>query len=183
MSNSDLPINWFRAASPYISSHRGKTFVVYLPGQVITQPHLSNIIQDIVLVSSLGARIVVVHGAAPQIEQALALSNQKSEFSNGIRITTAEILPMIVFGISQAKSALESEFSKSDIVLASGNHLKAKPLGIEAGIDFHNTGKVRKVNAKAIRQQLDHGSVVIISPIGHSPSGEAFNINSLEGCQ
>jgi amino-acid N-acetyltransferase len=180
MTSSNSPISWFRGASPYISSHRGKTFVVYLPGHGVSHDSLHDIIQDLVLLTSLGVRLVVVHGAAPQINQALEANNLNSEFASGIRITTPEILPIVENGVRQSCAKLESEFSKLDVNLASGNHIKAKPLGIENGIDFHNTGRVRKINTQGIRKQLDYGAIVVISPLGYSPSGELFNINSLE---
>ena len=178
--DKSTPINWFRAASTYISGHRDKTFVVYLPGHGVDHDHLSLIVQDLVLLTSLGVRLVLVHGAAPQINESLKKAGQSSEFSLGVRVTTPEILPAVANGIYAARSTLESEFSKHDVSLASGNHIKAKPLGIEQGVDFHNTGRVRKINAANLRKQLDYGAVAIISPIGFSPSGEMFNINSLE---
>ena len=178
--DNDTPISWFRAASTYISGHRDKTFVIYLPGNGVDHDQLNLIVQDLVLLCSLGVRLVLVHGAAPQINQALKKSGQESEFCLGIRVTTPEILPAVSAGIHAARAKLESEFSKHDVALAYGNHVKAKPLGIEQGTDFHNTGRVRRVNAPNIRKQLDYGAITIISPQGFSPSGEMFNINSLE---
>lgn len=180
MNRPTSPINWFRQASPYISGHRDKTFVVYLSGQGLEHHSLDNIAQDIVLLSSLGVRVVVVHGAAPQIDQALEQQGLTSEFSKGIRVTTPQMLPAVESGIHRARTKLETEFSKLDVTLAYGNHVKAKPLGIEDGVDFHNTGRVRRVNATAIRKQLDYGAITLVSPMGYSPSGEVFNINSLE---
>lgn len=180
MTSPNSPISWFRGASPYISSHRDKTFVVYLPGHGVEHEALNGVVQDLVLLTSLGVRLVVVYGAAPQIDQALADRDLNSDFEAGIRITTPEILPIIESGIRRSGSRLEAEFHKLDVDLAQGNHIKAKPLGIENGIDFHNTGRVRRVNATGIRKQLDYGAIVLISSLGYSPSGEVFNINSLE---
>jgi amino-acid N-acetyltransferase len=189
MSDKNSPSNshilWFRDASPYISAHRDKTFVIYLGGQGIEHHNFSNIIADIVLLQSLGIRLVLVHGAAPQIETALALQGKSSDFVDGIRVTHPDILSAVEFGVGQARSKLEAELCKAprhhqELALASGNHIKARPLGIHQGVDFHNTGRVRKVNSSAIRKQLDTGALVVISPLGYSPSGEVFNINSLE---
>ena len=112
---AESAVGWFRAASPYITGHRGKTFVVYIPGHVIARDNLSDIAQDIVLVSSLGIHLVIVHGAAPQIEQALDLAGKTSEFNLGIRVTTPDILPLVEFGVGQARSRLESELNKADV--------------------------------------------------------------------
>ena len=178
-------ITWFRDASPYISAHRDKTFVLYLGGAGIEHDNFANIVADIVLLHSLGIRLVLVHGAAPQIEAALLQLGKQSAFEQGIRITTPDILPAIEFGVNQARSKLEAELCRAprhnqEIALATGNHIKARPLGIHNGVDFHNTGRVRKVNTGAIRKQLEAGAMVVISPTGYSPSGEVFNINSLE---
>jgi len=183
--NNTSHISWFRNASAYISAHRDKTFVLYLCGQAIDHDNFTNTVADIVLLHSLGVRLVLVHGAAPQIEAVIAQQGKKSDFVDGIRITHPEILTAVEFGVTQAKSKLEAELCRvpryqHEISLASGNHIKARPLGIHNGIDFHNTGRVRKVNTGAIRKQLDAGSLVVISPLGYSPSGEVFNINSLE---
>lgn len=182
-SNSHIP--WFRDASPYISAHRDKTFVIYLSGHGIEHQNFSNIIADIVLLQSLGIRLVLAHGAAPQIEVVLAQQGKNSDFVDGIRVTHPDILSAVEFGVGQARSKLEAELCKAprhhqEMALASGNHVKARPLGIHRGVDFHNTGRVRKVNSSAIRKQLDAGALVVISPLGYSPSGEVFNINSLE---
>lgn len=182
---SNSHILWFRDASPYISAHRDKTFVIYLGGQGIEHLNFTNIIADIALLQSLAIRLVLVHGAAPQIEAALVQQNMSSDFVDGIRVTHPDILPAVEFGVGQARSKLEAELCKAprhrqEMALASGNHIKARPLGIHHGVDFHNTGRVRKVNSGAIRKQLDTGALVVISPLGYSPSGEVFNINSLE---
>ena len=103
MDNPTSPISWFRAASPYISHHQGKTFVVYVPGHCVAQEALASIIQDLVLVSSLGVRLVLVHGAATQINEALAAAEQTSEFAQGIRVTTPDILPSVASGIQNAR--------------------------------------------------------------------------------
>lgn len=180
MNQTESPISWFRAASPYISSHRGKTFVVYLPGQTVLHENLPCIVQDLTLLTSLGVRLIVVHGSAPQIDQAIEAANQSSEFAAGIRITTQDILPLVESGVTTARSKLMAEFSKLNATLAFGNHVKARPLGIENGIDFQNTGRVRKINIQSINHQLDYGAIVLISNLGYSPSGELFNINSIE---
>lgn len=63
-------VNWLRHASPYINSHRDRTFVVMLPGEGVEHPNFGNIVHDLVLLHSLGARLVLVHGSRPQIERA-----------------------------------------------------------------------------------------------------------------
>ena len=182
-------VKWFRDSSPYINAHRNKTFVLYLGGSALDHENFPNIINDIVLLNSLGVKLVVVHGAAPQIDRHLAEMGMKSEFIGGIRVTGEAILPAVQEAIGKIRTDVESRLSMglvnspqhgSDIVVTSGNFLRAKPLGVRDGVDFHHTGEVRRVNTAAIIQQLNAGAIVLISPLGYSPSGEIFNINSLE---
>jgi amino-acid N-acetyltransferase len=189
MSDNQQHVKWFRDSSPYINAHRGRTFVLYLGGPALDHENLPNIINDLVLLHSLGVRLVVVHGAAPQIDRQLLASGKDCIFEGGVRITTPDILPQVQEAIGRIRTDIESKLSMgvinspqhgAEIVVTSGNFIKAKPYGVRAGVDFHNTGEVRKVNSRAISQQLDSGAIVLISPMGYSPSGEIFNINSVE---
>ncbi len=163
--------------------------MLYISGESIQHKNFNNIVADIVLLNSLGVRLVLVHGAKPQIEEHLTRSGIKSETVAGVRITTPTVLPCVQHVVGKIRIDLEAALSKgvvnapqtgTEIVVNSGNYVKAKPLGISDGVDFHNTGSVRKVNAEAIHKQLDQGAIVVVSPTGFSPSGEIFNINSAE---
>lgn len=189
MSDEQQHVKWFRDSSPYINAHRHKTFVLYLGGSALLDANFPNVINDIVLLNSLGVKLVVVHGAAPQIDRHLGAMGMKSEFVLGVRITTEDVLPAVQQAIGKIRTDIESRLSMglvnspqhgADIVVTSGNFLRAKPLGVREGIDFHHTGEVRRVNTRAITQQLNAGAIVVISPLGYSPSGEIFNINSVE---
>lgn len=189
MSDNQQHVKWFRDSSPYINAHRQKTFVIYVGGAALDHDNFPNIINDIVLLNSLGVKLVVVHGAAPQIDRRLEAAGKACEFVNGVRVTTPDILPCVQEAVGKIRTDIESRLSMgivnspqqgSDIVVTSGNFLKAKPFGVREGIDFHHTGEVRRVNTRAILQQLNAGAIVLVSPLGYSPSGEIFNINSLE---
>src|SRR5665647_2659983 len=69
-----------------------------------------------------------------------------------------------------------SPMAGSDIRVASGNFVTARPIGVVDGVDLVHTGEVRKVNAAAIRDRLDHDELVLLSPLGYSPTGEIFNL-------
>ncbi len=189
MNDNHQHVKWFRDSSPYINAHRGRTFVIYVSGEALEDDNFTNIIGDILLLNSLGIRLVLVHGATPQIDRYLSSQEIRSEVIDGNRITTPEILPHVQHSIGRIKIDIEAALSKGvvnspenspDVIVTSGNYVKAKPLGISDGVDFHNTGSVRKVNTKSIREQLDNGAIVLISPMGYSPSGEIFNIASAE---
>jgi amino-acid N-acetyltransferase len=186
--NDTTHIKWFRDSSPYINAHRHKTFVLYLDGAALESENLPNIISDIALLSSLGVRLVLVHGAVPQIDRRLVGQAKSWESNDGKRVTTPEILKDVIEAIGGVRAEIEAKLSMglvnspmhgADIVVTSGNFVKARPLGIVDGKDFHNTGSTRRVNGDAIDQQLNNGAVVLISPVGYSPSGEIYNLDSV----
>lgn len=188
MNTDDKNIHWFREASPYIDAHRGKTFVIYVGGEAIEDENFQNIISDLSLLASLGIRLIVVHGAEPQINQGL---KAPSNYSSDIRITTPDEMGKvleIVGGLnteiqaklssSMATSALSKKLpNRTSQVVVSGNFLKAKPLGVKGGVDFQQTGEVRRFNSEAMTGYLEYGAIVLVSPIGYSPSGEIFNLS------
>lgn len=180
---------WFRASTPYIGKHRGKTFVVMLGGDAIEHANLVNIIHDLALLSVLGVRVVLVHGARPQIDRALAARNLTSKYEGHRRITDAPAMEVVEATVAVVRSAIEGWFStgipntplhKARVLVVSGNLVTAKPLGVIDGVDHEHTGRARRVDAKSIAELLDSGALVLISPLAHSPSGQAFNLNAEE---
>jgi amino-acid N-acetyltransferase len=176
---------WFRDSTPYISRHRNSTFVVLLDGAAFNSANLANIVHDLALVHVLGARLVLVHGARPQLDRNLT----DSVFHQGRRITRPADLPAITGTYGELRSRLEAMFStglpssplhQTDIAVISGNFITAQPLGIVDGVDHELTGATRKVHTSRLRLALDSGALVLLSPIGYSPSGQAFNLASDE---
>ena len=104
-------LQWFRHSAPYINAHRGKTFVLMLPGDCIDQPNLGTIIADIALMVSLGIKLVIVHGARAQISQKLASSPESSRIYNGLRITRKEDISPILETVGATRIQLEASFS------------------------------------------------------------------------
>ncbi|MCB1691669.1 MAG: amino-acid N-acetyltransferase [Pseudomonadales bacterium] len=189
MSDNAPYVKWFRESTPYINAHRGRTFVLHVSGEALLSDNLTNIIGDMVLLNSLGVRLVVVFGATVQIDQHLDALGIETRFVDGVRVTTAESLPGIQQAIGKIRSDIESRLSLglvnspqhgAEIVVTSGNFIRAKPYGVRDGVDFQHTGEVRKVHAKAIAGQLAAGAIVLVSSLGYSPSGEIFNVNSVE---
>lgn len=174
---------WFRDSTPYISAHRLKTFVVLLGGEALAHRNLTNIVHDLALLHVLGVRVVVVHGARPQIDAAL----RKSTFHGSRRVTDANAMETILGIYGQLKSKLEALFStglptsplhNTDIAVASGNFITARPVGVLDGVDHLFTGVARKVHAGRIEAALSNNAMVLISPLGYSPSGQVFNLAS-----
>lgn len=186
LSSEDLQfVNWFREASPYIHAHRGHTFVICFGGEALQSPNFAYFIYDIALLNSLGIRLVLVHGIRPQIEEYLQMRGLSSQFVKGRRITDEAALHCVKAACGEVKNSIESLLSKgltnypthhARIRTASGNFITARPVGIREGIDYCYTGEVRRVDTEAIQNRLQEGNIVLITPIGYSPTGEAFNL-------
>ena len=186
-------VNWFRHSSPYINAYRGCVFVIMLPGEALEQENFWNIAHDITLLNSLGVKLVLVHGARPQIEAALAAAGLrlethealKDKLHNEVRVTTPASLEVIKGVVGRLRIEIEAAFSMgltnspmhgADINLVGGNFIVAQPFGVSNGIDYSHTGEVRKVDFEAIRRQLDTGNIVLLSTLGYSTTGEVFNL-------
>ncbi|RAS25579.1 MULTISPECIES: amino-acid N-acetyltransferase [unclassified Pseudomonas] len=178
-------VNWLRHASPYINAHRDCTFVVMLPGDGVEHPNFGNIVHDLVLLHSLGVRLVLVHGSRPQIESRLSDRGLTPHYHRGMRITDAATLDCVIDAVGALRLAIEARLSMdiaaspmqgSRLRVASGNLVTARPIGVLEGVDYHHTGEVRRVDRKGISRLLDERSIVLLSPLGYSPTGEIFNL-------
>ena len=182
-------VPWFRSVAPYIHMHRGKTFVVGLPGEAIAAGKLPHIAQDLALIQSMGVKIVLVHGFRPQVNEQLQAKGQVSKYSHGMRITDEVALDSAQEAAGQLRYEIEAAFSQglpntpmagSTVRVISGNFITARPVGVVDGIDFRHSGLVRKVDVAGITRTLDFGAMVLLSPFGFSPTGEAFNLTMEE---
>ena len=182
-------VNWLRHSSPYINSHRERTFVIMLPGESLAHANFNAIVHDLVLLHSLGVRLVLVHGSRPQIEQALALRQLPSHYHNNLRITDRDTLDCIISAVGQLRSLIESRLSVNvaaspmqgaKVRIVSGNLVTARPYGVVDGIDLLHTGEVRRIDSEAINQLLDQRNMVLLSHLGYSPTGETFNLSCEE---
>src|SRR5947209_2791450 len=179
-------VQWIRLAAPYIHAFRGKTFVIAFGGEVVADDTFLGIVHDLNLLHSLGVHLVVVHGSRPQIEAILAQQNIDNKYAFGLRITDNETMDCVREASGQVRSRNEamlslgianSPMAGARIRVSSGNFITAKPIGVLDGIDMQLTGEVRRVDVDAIQQRLDDGDIVLISPLGYSPTGEIFNLS------
>ena len=182
-------VQWFRNSAPYINAHRGRTFVVHFGGEAIESGALATLIHDFTLLDSLGIRLVLVHGARPQIDARLAAAGLDATFSEGVRVTSARALGRVVEANAAARVRVEtllsmglpnSPMAGAKVRVASGNFVTARPIGIRDGVDYEHTGEVRRIDAEAIRQRLADGAIVLVSPLGYSPTGEVFSLRAEE---
>jgi amino-acid N-acetyltransferase len=179
-------VKWFRNSAPYINAHRGKTFVLMISGEAIAHDNFANIIHDIALLNSLGVKLVLAHGARPQIEDRASLRGVSSRIENHLRITDSETLECVKDAAGSLRAHIEalltmglanSPMHGAQMRVCSGNYVIAKPIGIRHGIDYEHTGTVRRVDKQGIEKQLADNSIVLLSPIGYSTTGEVFNLS------
>lgn len=179
-------VPWFRSVAPHIHAYRGKTFVVGITGELVAAGKLAFFAQDMAILHAMGVRLVLVHGFRPQVNEQLAAKGQTARFSHGMRITDGVALDCAQEAAGQLRFEIEAAFSQglpntpmanSTVRVVSGNFLTARPVGIIDGIDFQHSGVVRKVDSAAIRRLIDIGAMVLLSPFGFSPTGEAFNLS------
>ncbi|MBK1613708.1 amino-acid N-acetyltransferase [Rubrivivax gelatinosus] len=179
-------VPWFRAVAPYIHAYRGKTFVVAVTGEMIAAGKLNAFVQDLSILHAMGLKLVLVHGFRPQVNEQLAAKGHVSRFSHGRRITDPVALDAAQEAAGQLRFEIEAAFSQglpntpmanATVRVVSGNFLTARPVGIVDGVDFQSSGLVRRVDHGAIRRAIDIGALVLLSPFGFSPTGEAFNLS------
>ena len=187
MIRDTLFADWFRDAAPYIQAHRNCTFVIYFSGEAVEHSDFAHTIHDFAILSSLGIRLVLVHGIRPQIEKRLTNAGLTSQYHNGIRITDNKSLQCVKEAAGTVRVEIEAllsmGLSNSPVVgektrVCTGNFVTAKPLGVRDGIDFCHTGEIRRIDISSIREKLEQKNIIVISPIGYSPTGEVFNLEA-----
>lgn len=185
LSSQDRFIDWFQSVAPYIHAFRGKTFVIAFGGDLVADGRFFDLTHDLNLLAALGVRLVLVHGARAQIEARLRELDHQGRFHEGLRVTDDVALGVAKEVSGRLRVEIEallsmglpnSPMAGADIRVASGNFITAKPLGVLDGVDFMHTGEVRKVDAAAIRKRLEDEELVLVSPLGYSPTGEVFNL-------
>lgn len=182
-------VEGFRHSVPYINTHRGKTFVIMLGGEAIERENFSSIVNDIGLLHSLGIRLVVIYGARPQIDANLAAHHHEPLYHKNIRVTDAKTLELVKQAAGTLQLDITARLSMSlnntplqgaHINVVSGNFIIAQPLGVDDGVDYCHSGRIRRIDEDAIHRQLDSGAIVLMGPVAVSVTGESFNLTSEE---
>jgi amino-acid N-acetyltransferase len=177
-------VKWFRSATPFIHEFGERTIVIAFGGEVLTDGEMMQLAHDINVLVSLEIRVVLVHGTRPQVEDQLRQHGVGSRLIDSKRVTDDAALKCAkeANGIvrMEIEATLSTELANSpmanaDIRVASGNFITAKPYGVRNGVDYMHTGEVRKVDVEGITRRLDDDEVVLLSPIGFSPTGDIFN--------
>ena len=182
-------VEFFRACAPYVHRHRGATFVISFGGEAMQSRGFAHLIQDVALLHALGIRIVLVHGARPQIEERLKVAGAALRYERGIRVTDGAALTAVKEASGRLRVEIEallsmgvesSPMAGARLRVSGGNFVIARPIGVVDGVDYQHTGIVRRVDGGAIKERLDAGAIVLIPPVGYSVTGEIFNLHAQE---
>ena len=189
MTEPSTYVEWFRNSAPYINAHRGRVFVVQFGGEAVADDDFPALVHDIALLHSVGVKLVLVPGARPQIEERLAARGLAMRYEQGLRVTDGPALQAVKDAAGAILLDIEARLSMgvtnspmagAHIRVVTGNHVTARPIGVRDGVDFSHTGRVRRIDGEAINRHLADGSVVLVSPLGFSPTGEIFNLSAEE---
>lgn len=182
-------VRWFREVAPYVHAFRGKTFVVGFGGELVQAGVLNSLVQDLSLLNALGIRLVLVHGSRPQVNEQLRLKGFSHRFDRGVNVTDADALGCVKEAAGEILLDIEAAFSQglpntpmshARMRVLTGNFVTARPVGVIDGVDYQHTGHVHKIDTEALRFVIDQGSIVLMSPLGFSPTGEAFSLSMEE---
>lgn len=177
-------VSWFRAAAPYVAAHRGERFVVAVSGEAVAHAGFISVAQDLLRLHALGVHVVLVHGVDHQLHAEAGLRPRQA---NGLRVTTSAQLATVQGATGALRLQIEGllsagipEMMQHSPRVASGNYITARPVGVVDGVDFMSTGAVRKVDGPRLGEDLNQGGLVLLSPVGFSPTGQCFYLDTNE---
>ncbi len=167
-----------RAILQYVPQFREKTFVIAVDAGIVSDENFANILLDIALLRSLNIRVVVVHGAAEQIEALAQRQNVQPSNLDGTGVTEAATLQLAIEAANRVTHEIVGGLSANDLGAATTNAVITVPLGIIHGIDHLFTGKVERIDTTLLEPFLNQAMVPVVSPIGFSTEGKAYRVNS-----
>ena len=177
----DVRANVMIEALPYLQKYNNKVVVVKYGGNAMTNDTLKHaVMEDIVMLSTVGIKVVLVHGGGPEINDMLKRIGKESKFVNGLRYTdeeTVDIVQMVLAGKvnKDLVSMLESHGGTAiGLCGLDGNLITAEQLNPDLGY----VGEITEVNPQIIQNALDNGYIPVISTIGRGKDGTVYNINA-----
>ena len=167
-----------RGILQYVPQFREKTFIIAADAGIVTDENFANILLDIALLRSLNIRVVVVHGAAEQMEAIAERQHVQTSNLDGTGVTDAPTLQLAIEAANWITHEILGGLSANDLGAATTNAVITVPLGIIHGVDYLFTGKVERVDTTLLEPLLKQGIVPVVSPIGFSAEGKAYHANS-----
>lgn len=168
-------------ALPNIQMYRKKIIVVKYGGNAMINEELKDaVMRDLVLLSTIGIKVVLVHGGGPEINKTLKAMNIESKFEDGLRVTdkdTVSVVQMVLAGKVNKDLVCQIGNSGGHAIGLSGmdgNMIKCRPLDEKHGY----VGEITDVNMEVVEEALNHGFIPVISTIGYDEKGNCYNINA-----
>jgi acetylglutamate kinase len=171
-------------ALPYIKEFRKKTFVIKYGGSILSEDSIrKGVLEDIVFLSFMGIKTVLVHGGGPNISDKMRKLGKKTEFINGMRVTDEETLKVVEVELDELNRMVVDEIHKigANAVGMSGKKrglIRAKK--IPSKVDMGFVGVVEGVAKDVIEAELKNNAIVVIAPMGADDKGVVYNINADE---
>lgn len=172
-------------ALPYIQKYNNKILVIKYGGNAMTNKELKDaVMTDIVLLSLVGVKVVLVHGGGPEISDMLGKLGIESRFVNGLRYTdeaTVDVVKMVLAGkVNKELVQLLTQHKGSAVGLCGidGGMLMAEKKTTDDGQDLGFVGEITKVNTKPILDALANGNVPIIATVAADEEGNTYNVNA-----
>src|SRR6266446_2377148 len=173
-----MKVSDLRGILTYVPRFREKIFVSAVDGEIAASPNFGNILLDLAVLRSLSVKVILVHGAALQIERLAAERGVKVSNTDGTGITDEATLKIALDAATTLMNEIMQGLTSVDLRAAYANVVIAHPAGILGGVDFLHTGKVERVDTKLIHLLLNEGVIPVIPPIGFDGEGRSFRVNS-----
>ena len=173
-----MKVSDLRGILQYVPRFREKIFVVALDGDVVASKNFGNILLDLAVLRSLNIKVILVHGAAHQIEQLAEERHLPISNSDGTGVTDGTTLGLSIDAAIRITNEIMQGLTAVDLRAAYANAIIAHPFGIRGGVDYLHTGKVERVDAQSLRLFLDEGIIPVIPPVGFDGEGKTFRVNS-----
>lgn len=167
-----------RGILQYIPRFREKVFILALDGAVVTDENFANLLLDVAVLRSLNIRVVMVHGAAAQIQALAAEQGVAASNLDGSGITDEPTLKLALTAANRLTHEILEGLSANDLRAANTNAVTAHPLGILQGVDHLFTGKVERIDIEMLLKLLDHGVIPVVPPLGFDGDGRTYRVNS-----
>ncbi len=170
-------------AIPYIHAFRRKVFVIKYGGSILDNAVIrKNVLEDIVFLSYVGIRTILVHGGGPQISTRVKESGLKSEFHDGIRVTDADTLKIVSEELEKLNKQIVAEIKalKGDVTGLKGQENIIYVEKKQSAKDLGFVGTITKINQDAIDQHLKKGHITVVSPMGMTQEKQTHNVNADE---
>lgn len=183
MENIIKKANVLIEAIPYIHAFRRKIFVIKYGGSILDDDKIRhNVLEDIVFLSYVGIRTIVVHGGGPQISARIKEQGIKPEFHNGIRVTDKETLKIVIEELDKLNIKIVDEIKKlkGDVTGLKGQENIVRVKKKVADRELGYVGTITSVNQEALEDHLKKGRITVVSPMGISADKQEHNINADE---